>query len=216
MAFGGVSITWDETAPADGRNAGLGAGDIRSIQSNLRGALDNEHVYPSSGGTAGAHRAGSVRVFYDTASRVSSTDTDGRLMFTSNTSNLYAVNSATTVLLGGRYAIHGSSSSYTDGGGTLRPNPVTQHWTIEMGMVSLRTNAAFSTLTFLNTFVQPAVVVVTLATSYTTYVNRPVVTAAGATTATITNVDTTSGASAPPGGVEYLVNYMAAGLVANG
>ena len=87
MALGGVSITWDETAPADGRNAGLGAGDIRYIQSNLRGALDNEHVYPSSGGTAGAHRAGSVRVFYDTASRVSSTDTDGRLMFTSNTSN---------------------------------------------------------------------------------------------------------------------------------
>ena len=215
MALGGVSITWDETAPANGRNAGLGAGDIRSIQSNLRGALDNEHVYPSSGGTAGGHRAGSVRVFYDTASRVSSTDTDGRLMFTSNTSNLYAVNSATTVLVGGRHAVYGPSS-HTAGNELLITSKVTQHWHLEVGQHSLATLGSVSYLTFVANFASAPIVVLTpYIGDQLTFSVIPTITATNQTIAQVITYNTTSGASGPAP-VGSLVNYLAAGYVANG
>ena len=210
-----INIGWDETAPADSRNAGLGAGDIRSIQSNLRGALDAEHHYPSSGGSAGAHRLGSARAYVGTASAVSSADTDGRLMFTSDSSNLYVVNSATTVLAGGRYALH-CPSNYTFGNSSRITSKVTQHWHIEFGGHSLATVGSLSYLTFTATFTNPPILVITPASSVTTFNVIPVIANNGdAAVAQIVTYITTSGASgaAPVGSY---VNYMAAGFVANG
>lgn len=97
---GNIVIGWDETQPAGSESVGLGDDRIRSTKSNVRGALDSEHFFPSSGGSAGAHRLGSARAHFGTQSRVSSGDTDGRLMIASDTSKLFGAGSAGTVLLG--------------------------------------------------------------------------------------------------------------------
>lgn len=104
MALGGSSVTWAEATPAANEIAGLGDDRIRSMKTSVREALDSEHVFPSSGGTAGQHRVGSARAFYGTQSRVSASDTsivaDGRMMIASDTSRLFGVGSEGTVLLG--------------------------------------------------------------------------------------------------------------------
>ena len=68
----GVTIGWDESDPANTKNLGLGAGDIRSLKTNLSGGLGAEHVWPTGGGAAGAHAKGSAMAFYGAASAVSS------------------------------------------------------------------------------------------------------------------------------------------------
>lgn len=87
-----VSIAWDEAAPAGSESIGQGDNRIRSLKTDLRTGLDAEHIWPTSGpANAGAHRAGSARAFYGTQSQVSSSDTAGRIMITSNTSRLMSV-----------------------------------------------------------------------------------------------------------------------------
>lgn len=81
MALGGHQITWNETVPSGTSNVGLGASDLTGIKVSVRSALDSEHIFPTSSGSAGAHRLGSARVFVGTASQISSVDTDGRLMY---------------------------------------------------------------------------------------------------------------------------------------
>lgn len=102
----GVPIAWDEATPAGSEIIGNGDNRIRSMKTDLRNALDDEHVFPSSGGTAGQHRAGSARAYFGTQSQVSASTTsaptqDGRLMMTSDTSRLFGVGSAGTVFIGG-------------------------------------------------------------------------------------------------------------------
>ena len=102
----GVVIAWDEAAPTGSESIGNGDNRIRSMKTDLRTALDDEHVFPSSGGTAGLHRVGSGRAFYGTQSRVSASTTsapaqDGRLMMTSDTSRLFGVGSGGTTYIGG-------------------------------------------------------------------------------------------------------------------
>lgn len=102
----GVVIAWDEAAPAGSESIGNGDNRIRSMKTDLRNALDDEHVFPSSGGTAGQHRVGSGRAFYGTQSRVSASTTsapagDGRLMMTSDTTRLFGVGSEGTAFIGG-------------------------------------------------------------------------------------------------------------------
>lgn len=104
MPLGGSNLTWNEGLPPGSRAVGLGDNDIRSMKTDVRSGLDSEHVWPSSGGTAGQHRAGSARAFYGTQSRVSASDAstvaDGRLMIASDTSLLFGAGSEGTVLLG--------------------------------------------------------------------------------------------------------------------
>ena len=63
--------------------------------------LDGEHVWPSGGGDAGVHRLGSARAYVGTQSQVSSSGTDGRLMWTTDTTRLFHVGSGGTRLVGG-------------------------------------------------------------------------------------------------------------------
>jgi hypothetical protein len=100
-----ATIGWDETAPADGDVAGLGDDEIRSLKTSLRQGLESEHEWPSTGGSAGTHLAGSARAYYGTESAVSSADVGGRLMATSDTSRLFGVGSTGTVLFGGATAL---------------------------------------------------------------------------------------------------------------
>lgn len=95
------NVAWDESTPADGDSLGQGDDIIRSLKSAIRTGLDSEHVWPSSGGAGvGVHRAGSARAFVGVQSLVSSADTAGRLMVTSDTSRLFGVGSNGTCLLG--------------------------------------------------------------------------------------------------------------------
>lgn len=102
MALGGHKVSWDTTKPAASEAVGLGDDRMRSILTSAFSALDSEHIWhqESSASTAGAHRLGSARAFVGTQSRVSSSDTDGRMMITSDTSRLFGVGSGGSVLLG--------------------------------------------------------------------------------------------------------------------
>lgn len=107
-----ITIGWDNATPGDNDLVGQGDDVIRSLKSNLQGALDAEHVFPSAGGAAGAHRRGSARVFVGPASEVSSADTDGRLMWNSGASTLLYAGSEGLGAIGGAGAlILGGSSA---------------------------------------------------------------------------------------------------------
>lgn len=102
MALGGTSIGWNENAPAATDPAGSGDDEIRSVKSNLRGALDSEHYWPIAGGAAvGYHRYGSARPYVGAASAVSSDGTDGRLLFSSTDSSFWYGSATSVSLIGG-------------------------------------------------------------------------------------------------------------------
>ena len=105
-----ATITWSETDPANTALLSLGDDAIRSLKTSVRIALDDEHVFPSAGGDAGVHRRGSAKAYYGTQSIVSSAGTDGKLMVTSDTSNLFHVGSAGTMFLGGQRVLSAASA----------------------------------------------------------------------------------------------------------
>lgn len=115
MPLGGSDITWDEATPPGSESIGLGDDRIRSLKSSVRLALDSEHNFPAAGSTtAGYHRLGSARAHVGTQSRVSSGDTDGRLMVTSDTTRFFGVGSGGTALFGDPFQpAFGSASSFS-------------------------------------------------------------------------------------------------------
>lgn len=126
----GVNVNWSESAPANGDNAGLGAQEIRSLKTSVRNAMDAEHLFSSTGGAGtGAHRQGSARAFYGAESTVSSADTDGRLMVSSNRSRLFHVGSTGTMYLGSATGLSVASSVL--GATILGALPQTHYWAIE-------------------------------------------------------------------------------------
>lgn len=126
MPIGGGDIAWDNTTPADTESAGLGDDRIRSMKTSLQVGINQEHNWPAGGGLGtGYHLLGSARPFYDLQSLVSSSGSDGRLMMTSDTSQLFGVGSAGTVLFGGATVI--SAGSFP---GTL---PQRYQWAMEFG-----------------------------------------------------------------------------------
>lgn len=122
------TITWNENSPADGDNAGQGDDAIRSLKTSVRVGLDSEHVWPSGGGDAGVHRLGSARAFVGAQSTVSSSGTDGRLMWTSDSSRLFHVGSGGTSYVGGQNVIEGPTQPT---GGTRF------YWAQEFGAATL-------------------------------------------------------------------------------
>lgn len=132
-------INWDEGKPAGGDSLGIGDDEIRSTKTAIRTGLDTEHVWPSGGGDAGVHRLGSARPYVGTQSLVSSTGTDGRLMWASDTSTFWHVGSGGTAFIGGARVI--SAGSYPGGA-----PPQRYYWAEEFGegkTVSGTTNVAF-------------------------------------------------------------------------
>lgn len=119
------TIAWDENSPPDSESAGLGDDRIRSLKTSLRVGLDGEHVWPSASGDAGVHRLGSARPFYGVQSLVSSSGSDGRLMHTSDTSQLFGVGSGGTSLIGGATVL--SCGSFP---GTV---PQRHYWAVDFG-----------------------------------------------------------------------------------
>lgn len=123
---------WTETDPAQTESVGLGDDRMQSIKTTFRTALNDEHNWPSSSGDSfGVHRAGSARPYFGTQSRVSSSGTDGRLMLASDTSNLFAVGSGGTVLLGSPRAVSMQSSA----GSTF---PSRHYWAMDSGFTTVQ------------------------------------------------------------------------------
>lgn len=120
------NISWDETVPSDGEAASLGDDRIRSLKSSIRVGLGGEHVWPAAGGDAGVHLLGSGRPFVGAQSLVSSTGTDGRLYWTSDTSRFFHVGSGGTAFIGGAAVI--SAGSYPGGAAPQR-----YYWAMEFG-----------------------------------------------------------------------------------
>lgn len=120
-----AQIGWSETDPVDTSSAGLGDDAIRSLKTSLRQGLAAEHTWPSAGGDAGIHLLGSARAYVGTQSAVSSSGTDGRLMWASDTSRLFHVGSGGTSLVGGPTVI--SAGSFP---GTI---PQRHYWAEEFG-----------------------------------------------------------------------------------
>lgn len=158
MALGGANIVWNENVPSGTSQAGLGDDDLKSIKTSVRNALDSEHIYSSTGGAgSGAHRKGSAVAFYGAASAVSSSDTEGRMMITSDTSRLFHVASAVTQVLGGQYAVLAHPvidfSRSTLLSGSKVTSAITQEWGMEMGSAVMVTGSGSTTITLANTWV---------------------------------------------------------------
>lgn len=120
------TIQWNESNPQGSDSLGLGDDEIRSLKTSVRVGLDSEHVWPSGGGDAGVHRLGSARPYVGTQSLVSSTGTDGRLQWASDTSQFFHVGSGGTAFIGGARAI--SAGNYPGGA-----PPQRHQWVIESG-----------------------------------------------------------------------------------
>lgn len=105
-----ANILWDESKPAGADSLALGDNEIRSAKSSIRAAMDTEHVWPAAGGDAGAHRLGSGRPYVGVQSAVSSSGTDGKLFWASDTSQFFHVGSGGTAYIGGPRVI--SAGSY--------------------------------------------------------------------------------------------------------
>lgn len=135
-------ILWNEASPADSDSAGLGDDAIRSMKTSIRAALDGEHVFPSGGGDAGVHRLGSSRPFVGAQSLVSSAGTDGRLMWTSDTSRFFHVGSGGTALIGGQNVLSIGSGPHDDASGAQQRF----YWAMEAGQHTTLSGA--TTVTF--------------------------------------------------------------------
>jgi hypothetical protein len=220
MALGGITIAWDETDPANSKNLGLGAGDIRSTKSNLRGALDSEHHFDSAGGAgSGAHRKGSAVVHYGAASAISSSDTEGRLMVTSDTSVMHHVGSTDTMIVGGRHVVF--QPSVKNIAGSNLSSKVTQHWAMETGLGIMKHNSATTTITFKQTYIGATTggLNVTLSVNpsfepIAALTALPLVSALAAGTMTISNWNLSTG-TIGTSGYSYYFDYVVSGLVAN-
>lgn len=152
----GATIGYDVTDPADSKNLGLGAGDIRSYKTNMQGGLAAEHLWPAAGGYSGVHLAGSARVFVGTSSQVSSADTTGRLMLDSTNSRLWNVGSDASYPLGGRYVPE--SSPYlrirASASASTFTSALTQIWAMEVGVGTVKVGSLTTTVTLQNTYVR--------------------------------------------------------------
>lgn len=213
MPLGNVTITWDETDPADPKLVGLGAGDIRSTKTNLRGALDSEHVFPSAGGPAGIHRKGSAIAFVGAASAVSSTDTDGRLMVTSDTSRLYHVGSTNTTLMGSRFLLEFSPSGMSIQG-TATPSKASQIMKLEAGQFIFPTASTSTAIYLQNAYISGQWLALAERTydGNATFGGIPVIQASGTSQLNVFNTNAAGTFTASAG--TYPVNYIAFGITA--
>lgn len=147
MALGGVTTGLNTATPSGTSQAGLAPSDFQSIKTTFQTALDSEHLMSASGGAnSGAHRLGSARAFYAANSKLSSSDTDGRLFIDSTNSRLHHAGSTNTMLLGGQYTVLGAGNL-----GVL--SLVTQGFGIETAFGRMMNGSTSTVITLANTWV---------------------------------------------------------------
>lgn len=176
------TIGWNESSPQGSDSLGLGDDEIRSLKTSVRIGLDGEHVWPSGGGDAGAHRLGSARPYVGTQSLVSSAGTDGRLMFTSDTSCLFGVGSGGTSFIGGPTVI--SAGSFPGG------LPQRHYWATEFGIAIIPSGSVGTTISFPNSgYSGSPYVLITPFQNITSYLTMPFVDSVAATNFTARTQD---------------------------
>lgn len=115
--------------PSDSSGANLADDELRSLKSSLAIGLSNSMYWPGSGGgsaaSAGQMKPGVARTYVGTQSQVSSTNTAGSLMITSDTSRLYAVGPAGVQFLGSSRMVEFSD-----------PPAVNKRWVMSNGTVA--------------------------------------------------------------------------------
>jgi hypothetical protein len=139
---GASNVTWLETSPAIPELVGQGDDGLRSLKTSLQQGLNDEHLWPDGGGFVGAHRLGTARAYVGTQSRVSTDGSDGRLMVTSDTSRLFGLTSAGTVLLGDATALSHGTQPWSQ--------PQRASWAVELGQVVLDNITAETQITIPN------------------------------------------------------------------
>lgn len=121
------TIGWSDTAPAITDPISNGPVEFASFKTAIEVGIGAEHVWPTSSGLAGAHKAGSARAFVGHRSAVSSADTTGRMMANIDDLRLYYVGSD------GTWPIGGAHVPYVDGGTLLTSKTsgkrLTMSWT---------------------------------------------------------------------------------------
>lgn len=150
--------------------------------------------------------------FVGTTSQVSSSDTDGRLMFASDKSVLWHVGSTMSYPVGGRFGVH-SHTSHTPLGTATRVSAITQRMHMEVGVATLKTASATTTVNFSTTFVHTPALFLSPGYSVVSLVDIPITQGAASSSFQLTNYKLTSGASGAPA-ANYDVQYMAFGVVA--
>lgn len=134
---GASNITWNEASPAMTESAGSADTLMRSLKTSIRQSIDDEHVWPSTGGSnVGYHRFGSARPFYGTQSRVSAA-ADGRMMLASDTSNFFMVGSGGTLFVGGPNIISHASL-------VADALPQTHRWAMDSGTTTVSSVITFT------------------------------------------------------------------------
>ena len=136
----GASINWNNNQPGANDNAGQGDDVIRSIQSNIQGGLDAEHIWGATAGLHGAHRAGSARVAVAASiSAISSADTTGRLAFQETTNRLWYTGT-------GPYPIGGTNVPFMlplTGG-----SAASYYWAVDFGLATPAASSSSVGVTF--------------------------------------------------------------------
>ncbi len=152
----GATVFWSENIPSGTESMNSGDDRMRSLKTDLRTGLDDEHTFPAAGGLAGYHRYGAARAYFGPQSNVSSSGTEGRIMVTSDTSRLFGVGSGGTVFLGSATAL----SMGTFGQNKVSP-PQRAHWVQEGEFLGRQTDlTGYATVTFPNSGYSGAPVVI--------------------------------------------------------
>lgn len=160
MSLGGIAAgAVNMAVPSIASSAGQGYLDIQSLHTSFQQALDSEHNFDATGGTWGAHKLGSARMFVAANSKLSSSDTDGRLFLDSTNSRLHHAGSSNTMLLGGQYVTLGAG--YTAGSISAAYPSIASCFGMEVSCGTILSGSVGTTLTLANTwyhavvFVQP-------------------------------------------------------------
>ncbi len=108
-------IPWDESAPQNTDRYQDLAGVLRSLKTNLSGALGSSFYWPGTAGgsaaSAGQALPGSIRAFYAAQSAYSapSSSSSGALFVASDTSRLFGGGSSLSLFLGSASAVEGAT-----------------------------------------------------------------------------------------------------------
>jgi hypothetical protein len=215
------TIGWNENSPADSDNAGLGDDEIRSLKTNLRGGLDGEHNFPSTGGAnVGYHRYGSARPYFGPISQCSSDGTDARLFTTSNTSEVYSLSSLGAWPVGGQYALLSGLSA-----GVYTPTTTSKNkLSVQFGQDNVNTSTGTAIVTFAGSGYSGKPVIFVSPTETGLVFSNAVVASVFAKSATTFGVImswNTAGTGGGPasfgtGTIGWAFNWMSIGTVASG
>lgn len=133
------TLNWVETLPSDGSAVGRSPAEIRQPMTNVALGLGTQLEWPGSGGgselSAGQPKAGAARPYF-AASSAKSLAAPQQLFLTSDTTRLYFMTSAGTVLAGTMYLMEHQTA------------PSTGRWVFQSGTTVLADDTPYVKIDF--------------------------------------------------------------------